>query len=186
VARTARDVARPDGEREEPMLERLVEEALAHRVAERRFQAALSIALSPYRTRVARGAARLLLDGVAGDPSLGDRVLVLLTVVATEEQRDLMRSLAEDPSSPHHVGALVALAHIPPSGVPAPVDLWPFRSPQDAEQETLRAAVYCAGMTGDPVLKQLQVDESQPEWVRIAAGWWLREGPAIHEQPLIL
>ena len=183
VAGMARSIARPEGQPEEPMLERLVEEVLTHKVAERRFQAALSITLSPYRARVARGAARLLREGSPSDPVLAERVLVLLTAVATDAERETMRAFAEDPSSPHHLGALVALAHIPPSGVRVPVDLWPLRSPGEVEPETLRAAVYYAGMTGDPVLEQLVDDPGQEPWVRSAARWWLREGPAIHEQP---
>ncbi len=178
-------VARPEGQPEEPMLERLVEEALAHKVAERRLQAGLGIALSPYRSRVARGAATLLCEQV-GDPVFTERVMVLLTLVATESEQKLMRSLAEDRSSPLRVGALLALAHIPPSGVPADVDLWALTSPGEADDATVRASVYCAGMTGNPVLALVKDDPRHPEWVRLAAGWWLREGPAIHEQPPIV
>lgn len=186
VAGRARAIARPDEESEEPMLERLVEEALTHKVPERRLQAALSIAMSPYRSQVARGAARLLHDGSEGERAFQDRLVMLLTVVATEAERDLLRDLAEDPSSPHHLGALVALAHIPPSGVPTRVHLWPLESPDEVDAETFRAALYNAGMTGDPVLEKLQDDPHHEEWVRVAARWWLREGPAIHEQPPLL
>jgi len=168
------------------MLERLVEEVLSHKIAERRLQAALSIALSPFRARVARGAARLLVEGVPGEPVVEERLVVLLTAVATEAERETLRGFAEDPASPHHLGAFVALAHIPPSGVPTSVDLWPLRSPGELEPETVRAAVYYAGMTGDAVLEQLAHDPRQEPWVRTAAGWWLREGPAIHEQPPLL
>jgi hypothetical protein len=186
VAGTARSVARPDDQPEEPMLERLVEEAFSHRVAERRLQAALSIAMSPFRAQVARGAARLLRDGAEGERPLQDRLVMLLTVVATEAERDLLRDLAEDPSSPHRLGALVALAHIPPSGVPTRVHLWPLETPDEVDAETFRAALYNAGMTGDPVLEKLKDDPRQEDWVRVAARWWLREGPAIHEQPPLL
>ena len=186
VAGLARRVARPEEQPGEPMLERLIEEVLSHKVAERRLQAALSIALSPYRARVARGAARQLVEGVPAEPALEERLVVLLTAVATEAEREPLRALAEDPSSPHHLGALIALAHIPPSGVPTSVDLWALRSPREVEPETLRAAVYYAGMTRDPVLEQLKDDPAQEPWVRSAARWWLREGPAIHEQPPLL
>ncbi|HSE09374.1 MAG TPA: hypothetical protein VLB29_11975 [Nocardioidaceae bacterium] len=185
-ARVARAVARPDDQPEEPMLERLVEEVLTHKVAERRLQAALSIAMSPYRTQVAGGAARLLHDGPEVDSALQNRLVMLLTVVATEAERGLLRDLAEDRSSPHHRGALVALAHIPPSGVPEPVDLWPLDSPDEVDPETLRVAVYNAGMTGHPVLARLADDPRQEDWVRVAARWWLREGPAIHEPAPLL
>jgi hypothetical protein len=182
VARIAREVARPEGQPEEPMLERLVEEALTHGLPGRRFQAGLSIALSPYCARVARGAARLLERAGDGDETLAERSVALLTLVATDAQHALLRSLAEDPASPHHTGALFALAHIPPSGVPAPaMDLWALRSPGEADEASVRGAIYYAGMVGDPVLAQVQDEERQPEWVRVAARWWLREGPAIHE-----
>jgi hypothetical protein len=187
VAGVSRRVARPDGQPEEPMLERLVEEVLSHKIAERRLQAALSIALSPFRSRVARGAARLLVEGVPGQPVVEERLVVLLTAVATEAERETLRAFAEDPVSPHHLGAFVALAHIPPPGVPTSVDLWPLRSPGELDPETGRAAVYYAGMTGDDaVLEQLRDDPRTEPWVRTAAGWWLREGPGIHEQPPLL
>ena len=50
----------------------------------------------------------------------------------------------------------------------------------------MRASLYCAGMTGDPVLEKVKDDLRHPEWVRVAADWWLREGPAIHEHPPIV
>ena len=65
--------------------------------------------------------------------------------------------------------AFVALAHIPLSGVRTPVDLWPLRSPAELPPETLRAAVYYAGMTADPALGRLKDDPAQEEWVRTAA-----------------
>lgn len=186
IAQLARVVARPEGQPEEPMLERLVEEALDHKVAERRFQAGLSIALSPYRARVARGAAALLRQRAEGDPVLEERAMVLLTLVATSSEREQIRALAEDPSSPVRAGALITLAHIPPSEVPAGVDLSALTSPGQTDARTVRASVYFAGMTGDPVLKMVQDDQRHPEWVRLAAEWWWREGPAIHEHPPIL
>ena len=186
IARVTRQVSRPEGQPEEPMLERLVEEALDHKVAERRFQAGLSIALSPYRARVARGAAALLREPSEGDTVLTERAMVLLTLVATPSEREQMRSLAEEPSSPVRVGALITLAHIPPSGVPAGVDLSALTSPGQADDQAVRASLYCAGMTGDPVLGKVKDDLRHPEWVRVAADWWLREGPAIHEHPPIV
>lgn len=186
LPRMARSVARPHGEDEEPMLERLVEEALAHKVAERRFQAALGIALSPYRRRVARGAADLLSEQLEGDLVLAERALVLLTLVATESERGLLRSIAEDGSSPFQAGALLALAHIPPSGVPAEADLRALKAPAAADEQVLRSSIYYAGMVGDATLKGLAEDSGAPEWARAAARWWLREGPAIHEQPPVV
>lgn len=189
VVRLARRVARADGEPEEPMLERLVEEALSHKAAERRFQAALSMALSPYRARVARGAASALRDLLRHDPPpdpyLAERLVMLLTLVATPAEHELMRTLAEERSGPHVPGALLALAHIPPSDVPGRVDLWALTSPGAADQAALRASLYYAGMTGDRLLEEVQHDHRHPEWVRVAASWWLHEGPAIHEHPPI-
>jgi hypothetical protein len=44
-----------------------------------------------------------------------------------------------------------------------------------------RAALYFAGMTGDPVLAELEHDRRLDPWRREAARWWLAHGPAIHE-----
>lgn len=178
VADVCRALARPDDEPDEPMLDRLVEEAMFHKVAERRFQAGLSVSLSPYRARVARGAARLLAG--APDAGVAGRLIAMLTMVATEAERDLLRPLAADPG-PLQVGALVALAHVPPSTPPRHVRPDPLVSPGDADLASMRAALYCAGMTGDPVLDLVAVDPRHEEWVRRAARWWRDQGPGIHE-----
>jgi hypothetical protein len=184
VAQSVRAIARPGDEPEEPMIERLVEEALTHRISERRFQASLSIALSPYCARVARGAAMQLREHAEADPALGERMMVLLTLVATQEQRGHMRALAEDPSSAMRVGALLATAHLPLPGAPSErADLWALTSAGEADEATLRASIYCAGMTGDPILAAVEADDRQPQWVRASAGWWRQHGPGIHESP---
>lgn len=186
VVKVCSGVARPSGEPDDPLLERLVEEALFHRIAERRFHASLSLALSPYGPRIAAGCARLVaraLDGEPVDPQLVEKTLVLLTFIGTEAERDLLCRVAEGDADTLRTAAYVCVAHLPPapgeSRRPAVVPL--LRAASPANEAVVRAALYCAGMTADPVLHQVRDDADMPEWVRRAASWWLREGPACHE-----
>ncbi len=184
AARLAAAVARPSGEDEEPMLERLVQEAIFHPHAERRFHAAFCVTLSPYSARVARGAAGVVeeaLFGAGQDHVLVERVLVLMTFVVTEAQRELLHRVVDGPDPSFRATALIALAHLPPTRNDA-TELWPIlETYAEADEETTRCALYCAGMTDDEVLERVERDGTAPTWVRRAARWWLHEGPAIRE-----
>jgi hypothetical protein len=181
---TCAAIARPGGERDDPMLDRLVEEALFHRLAERRLHSSLALAQSPYADRVAAGAAGLVRRADA-DPHLVEKAMVLLTFVATEQQRDLLCDVADDPTSPNRVSALVSVAHLPPA--PGRARIPSLRAALAGDppvgQPVARAAIYVAGMTSDPALQQVAEDPAVPKWVRRTAVWWLRAGPAIHDQP---
>ena len=146
VVKVCSGVARPSGEPDDPLLERLVEEALFHRIAERRFHASLSLALSPYGPRIAAGCARLVaraLDGEPVDPQLVEKTLVLLTFIGTEAERDLLCRVAEGDADTLRTAAYVSVAHLPPapgeSRRPAVVPLLRVASP--ANEAVVRAAL---------------------------------------------
>lgn len=175
-------VARVD----DPMVVRLVEEALFHGHAERRFHASFCLTLSPFRGPVAAGAAEAIegaLFGSGDDAALVERLLVLMTFVATDAQRELLRRVAEGPQASLRPPALTALAHLPfPAQGRPPALRGMMYGLGRGEDSTVRSALYCAGMTGDPALDDVAGDDAAPPWVRRTADWWSREGPAIHEK----
>jgi hypothetical protein len=166
---------------EDPLLERLLEEAVFHSDAERRFQAALTVTFSPQRDLLATTCANLVdshLDGGrALPPLLVERMMLLLTFVGHESQRTLLHHVIEEGPDFLRAPALVAVAHLPVSS--ARPKLLPVIT--GAEEDVARQAMYCAGMTGHPCLTDLAHDSSVPGWARQSAAWWLGEGPAIRE-----
>ena len=170
---------------DDPLLERLLEEAVFHPDTERRFQAALTVTFSPHRDRLGATCGSMIdrhLRGVAVlPPVVAERVMALLTFVGHEQQRPLLNRVIEEGPDQLRGSALVAVAHLPPSE-PQPEqrpELMPLLTGDD--EELVRRAMYCAGMTGDPCLVELERDPGVAEWVRHSAAWWRREGPALHE-----
>lgn len=176
-------VGRPGGQVENPIFERLATLALGHREPERRFLAAWTLYASPTRAVFARQCATQLAGHLAGehslDPEMLHRLLMALSVAGTAEQAELLASVLQS----DHVGlrpmALLALAHLPDTSPVAEADLAHFVA--DPDDALARTALYCAGMTGRPVLAELEREDSLPRWRRDAAHWWWTHGPAIRE-----
>ncbi|HET6626236.1 MAG TPA: hypothetical protein VFG63_07585 [Nocardioidaceae bacterium] len=112
-------LTQPDEYVDDPLLERLVEEAVFHSNAERRFQAALTMAFSPHRERLASACAGLVeqhLDGTRVlEPLLAERVMLLLTFFGTEHQRALVHRVIRDGPANLLGSALLSAAHLPPT-----------------------------------------------------------------------
>jgi HEAT repeat protein len=104
--------------------------------------------------------------------------MVLLSIIGTDaERRPLARLVESGPENLRPV-ALFALAHLPPADG-SPLLLGPLLVGDD--ESLARAALYCAGMTADPALADIEEDETVADWRRRAARWWREYGPAIHE-----
>ncbi len=185
VRRISGFLAAIDDEDDDPLLERLLEEAVFHPDTERRFQAALTVTFSPHRDRLGATCGSVIdqhLRGVAVlPPVLAERVMALLTFFGREQQRALLNRVIENGPDQLRGSALVAVAHLPPSQAKLSQrpELMPLLTGDD--EELIRRAMYCAGMTGDPCLVELERDPGVAEWVRHSAAWWRREGPALHE-----
>ena len=150
---------------------------------EHRFLAAFTLQQSPFRAAVATAAARAVaahLDGVQTlDPEVTHRLLVVLSVVAGPPEAELLLRLAETPAPALQPLGLVAVGHLPPGGGHRRPRLGGLvEGPDDA---VARAATYCAGMTGDPLLRRLVDQPDVPDARRRAAQWWVDNGPAIYE-----
>jgi hypothetical protein len=151
----------------DPMLARLLGEAMASRHVERRHHASLLLLVSPYRSAVAGVACRVAER--ADSPAARRGAGALLWYLAGPAQVPVLRAWAAGDRPDLRQTALTALAHAGAggavgAGVGGGVD---------------SAAVYAAGMTGDPVLRVLAAEPGTPAGARRAARWWLRHGPAV-------
>jgi hypothetical protein len=162
---------------EDRMLVRLVREALFHRDSERRHLAALVISASPFADAVCDELLELLLD--TGRPAVvRARAATLARYLSSDVHRLRMLRFIEDPDD--QVGAVIAQAigHMTFTDLSDQViraalkDEW---SPRE------RAKMYALGMTGSPALETIIRSSHAPEWQRVAARWWVSQGPAVRE-----
>jgi HEAT repeat protein len=167
---------------DDPMFERMVESALADPGPDQRFAAAFVLRSSPWCAQLAHTCVERVRQYAAGRNAAEreqlHRTMVLLSIIGTDAERRPLARLVE--SGPENLRplALFALAHLPPADG-SPLLLGPLLVGDD--ESLARAALYCAGMTADPALADIEEDETVADWRRRAARWWREYGPAIHE-----
>lgn len=183
VAREVADAAQaatPPPYRIEPdmMLQRLVREALFHGHQERRHQAGVLLTVSPYRAGVAAALAPAI-DNT--DESVAHQAMMLMRYVGTEAEREQLARWAQDETRPQIRGlAMISLGRLPKGIRPEEEGVVLRGLDGDAKRPAQRASLYALGMGGaiDPLNR---LTDSDDEFVRGAARWWLRTGPGIHE-----
>lgn len=172
AASVAHTVTSDRGLPDDPMLARLVFEALYDPRGVRKTSSTLLLAASPY----SRDLVRVLLARRHSGP--GGRTHAAAARVAAfchvDEELPDVRSLlaAEDPEEFQH-----ALRIFGDAG-----KMLPARALERglAGDETLvRHTLVAMGRAGDPRLAEIVADDARPATVRGAAGWWLRHGPRI-------
>lgn len=166
-----RQTTGPSGADPDPMLERLLREALFHANAERRSQAGMLLMFSPFRDGIASGVAAQLATGP--EPPVAGRLVRLLRYCITKEELPALLALqpaADAGARPH---ALQAIAHLPvaldpadASALAAQPDVW--RDPRLAA-----ATMYALGMHG-----HAELAAGRPEAADFAA-WWRTTGPRL-------
>ncbi|MEV0843459.1 hypothetical protein AB0I55_28425 [Actinocatenispora sera] len=158
----------------DPMLCRLVAEAVASRYTERRHHAALLLLASPYRAAVAEVA-----TGVVGtDPDAATRrgAAGLLRYVVGPPQVPALRRWLRSERADLRAAALGALPH---AGVPAEAIGPDLAAGAGRPPRPTGPVIYAAGMTGHPLLRRWADDPATEPSVRRTARWWLRHGPAV-------
>jgi len=156
---------------DDPMLDRLLREALSPDFVERRHHSSLLLAASPYRDILADVALGLLSNPT--EPYVEDSASNCLGYLAGGAQRaKLMKSLA---TLPRRRGTVLrALAQC--GGVSEAVDLTAYLT----EPEEAGDVVYAAGMSDHSALRVLAASEDLPDpGLQRAAQWWRRIGPAV-------
>lgn len=168
----------PSHQQQEPdlMLRRLLREALLHSHKPRRHHAALLISASPYAPATARHCLRLASDG---NDLLAARAWTVLMRVGDSGLRDAVveRSLVEERPT---VRAR-ALVNAGLGGHLTPAQSAAVAGQYDVSRSLERhATLFALGMAGAPELAGLA--ESEDPETQHGARWWLRQGPAIHDQ----
>ena len=159
----------------EPLLSRLIYEAVFEERATRRFHALSMLKAVPYYTTiaevnatVAREHEELLVRQLAteallhfGQAPSADTVVELVTSADPDRCR----------------GGLVACAH---QGIMLPAEL--LEPLLDPEKPVWNTAFYAAGMTGHALIDRFAEDPAADRRLRGAAQWWRREGTAVRDQ----
>lgn len=170
---------------DDPMYVRLVERAIWDDHAEMRFLSAFTLKVSARHEEAAVNCAEHVRRHVDGEVPLDretlHRLMMILSILGEEPQRDLLLRLAHAPDVQLQPMAIHCLGHLPDTarlGVPGLREIV-----HDDHDPVARAALYCAGMTGDPLLAEAADDLRLADWKRRAARWWLKQDGAIHEPP---
>ena len=155
---------------DDPMLDRLLREALSPDFVERQEHSLLMLAASPYRDVLADVALQQMGDPI--EPYAAQAAANVLIYLARAEQREQLVELMV--TSGNRFSLLQALAHA--GGVPHDVDLAGL-----ADDPVLApAAVFAAGMSDHPDLQWFRTSPSlSGSEVQSMAEWWGHMGPAI-------
>lgn len=172
VTAAAQQSAPIAGDAPDPMLERLVREALFHAHADRRHRASVLLMASPYASGVGGAMAGLL---NADDPLVARRAANLLRFCITPaETAHVLSSPIERPEQVQAL-ALTALGHVPELAEPHVADLLQHTEPSPSASHA-EAAVYVLGMHG--LTDRLSARDLPPH-VESAAAWWRRTGSRV-------
>lgn len=177
VTDVTRAMPSPSGMEPDVLLERLLLEALFHAHQERRHQAGLLLAASPYRGAVARSLSHLVED----ESELhAQRALALMLYLGGEEQRQqLLRWSADDARPRRRMRALLTLAHLREPLSAAEEELLLEGLRRGTDPAVRRAHLYALGMHRAACLAALSEDPD--DYVGRAARWWRRTGGALHD-----
>lgn len=172
VTASAQESAPMAGDAPDPMLERLVREALFHAHSERRHRSAVLLAASPYAAGIGAAAAGLL---NADDPLVARRAADLLRFVITTAETDHVLSAPVERTHEVQVAALAALGHVPELADAHVDDVLRQGHPWSVEQHC-DATIYVLGMHG---LTDRIASHDVPARVTSAAAWWRRTGSRV-------
>ncbi|MBB2890137.1 hypothetical protein [Flexivirga oryzae] len=159
---------------DDPMVERLLREALSPDFVERRHHSSLVLAASPYREVLANVAVDLVSS--ANEPFVGDSASSCLVYLAgAGQRRKLIELLVTEPR--RRGSSLLALARS--GGVPDGVDLTTYAD----DPEQVHDVVYAAGLSGHSNLRLFaNSPDSAGGDAQQCAQWWRRVGSAITDR----
>ncbi|TWP35917.1 hypothetical protein [Leekyejoonella antrihumi] len=158
----------------DPMLERLLQEALAHEHDGRGHHALVLLGASPYREPIAETALDIF---ASAEPPARKAAGHMLTYLAGPQHQQALTALLHDPELSVQAFALQALAHS--SGVPADIDLHEHL----IHPSLASATIYAAGMSGHPDLASAVGSRFVRGDVQQSAKWWMAHGTRVDDAP---
>jgi len=167
---TADRVTRAVGAPAQPLLARLLFEALFEERYARRITSALLLMASPFRGPLAVEVGLVARDH--DDVRVRRAAATLLLLIGREESHALAGELLDSDEPAIVTGALFVLMH---SDAPLPTTRVKalLRLPEPLDHR----AIFYAGMTGHPVLAEVAANPSDP--LRPVALWWQRHGTRV-------
>jgi hypothetical protein len=168
----ARDAVAHRGQPDDPLLARLLFEAMFDPRGVRMSSASLLLASSPYATEVAR----LLVEQRGLSPDEGSRASALRVAAFCHVDGDLpgAEELLDSADDIELVHGLTMLGR---GGRPLPHSA--VERGLTGDEMTVRRTLTCLGMAGDDRLAGLAQDPGRNADVRAGAGWWLAHGPRV-------
>ncbi|NYD41922.1 hypothetical protein [Nocardioides panaciterrulae] len=166
AGRAAEALGLPD----QPLLARLLFEALFEERDARRVTSSLLLMASPFRGHLAVELAAAARDH--DDARVRRATATLILLIGREETHETVRGLLDSEDVVVVTGALFVLMH---SGGQLGSDRLEslIRLPEPLD----RRALFYAGMTAHPMLDRIAADHGQP--LRQLARWWQRHGSAV-------
>lgn len=157
---------------DEPMLARLLFEALFERRGVRMSNAALLVSFSPFAPDVAR----LLLERRDEGPDDATRAAALRVAAQCHPGGEVpgLDTLLASSDAVEFQNALTVASRVD-RPLPRPV----VERGLAADEMTARLTLYVLGRAGDARLRRIASDRSRSDEVRGGARWWLRAGPAV-------
>ncbi|MGN6301822.1 MAG: hypothetical protein ACTHN8_12115 [Angustibacter sp.] len=170
--RIAERITQALGIPEQPMLARLLFEALFDFRPDRQFTSAMTLGLLPCHELIAEGLLQLADSTTDGGTHQG--VLNLAMSLSAEASERIASAWLDSDDEEKQADALVAAAH---AGVLVPSGrLSDLAFGTGVRRER---AVYAAGMTGHPLLRAWAGEQSVDAWLRGSARWWIGEGTRV-------
>ena len=161
-----------DADTDDPMLARIMREALAHASRDRRHQACVLLMMGPFRRPVGHA-----LFGLweTLPPECRVHAATLLAYLADESHLPELerRMAAQGPIELVRLSWIARAFLLPPLDDPSLLVRLRTSDSQIAEM-----VLYAMGMTGSPQLHQV-ASEDFPDAVRGRSRWWLQAGPAV-------
>jgi hypothetical protein len=173
----AGEVVRHRRQPEDPLLARLLFEAMFDPRGVRMSSATVLLACSPYAADVAR----VLVGQRDACPDESSRAAALRVAAFCHVDGDLAGAEAlldsPDNAGPDNAGLVAGLTMLSRSRRPLPQAT--VERGLGGDELTMRRTLTCLGLLGDERLGVLAGDPARPDDVRAAARWWLAQGPRV-------
>lgn len=169
----ARDVTQRVGLDPQPILARLLFEAIYDFRETRRGNAIYFLAALPFQEVLAEG---MLKASASEDETTREGALEAIAGLSHPAYVDTARAWVRTEDERARTSGLVVLAHAADHIVPGRM-----RELVVEPYPVSRLAMYAVGMCGDPLVVELALDAEAPAEVRQAARWWLANGSRVVE-----
>ena len=164
-----REVTQIRGSEPDPMLERLVREALFHSHAERRRRAAMLLAFSPFRAGIASGISTALTSGI--DAYIAGRLTRLLRFCVSPDELPILLELSSNTDPNIRMHALQAIGNVPAELDELEASALAVQAEPWSNTRHTEVTMYALGMHG-----WTDVTPGAHETVAEHCAWWSSAG----------